>query len=262
MKVALQRLTTGFKLNSAADNPANFAICTKMESKLSSYSVAKQNTQIGSNLLTTTEGTLELIENHLQRIRDLTEQAANGTYGSDSRKAMQIEVQSRMDEINRLCESSEFNGIKLFNGSRTNGINLQVGINSDSSSVINLSADLFAQTDTKTLLKVDNANSIYQTEDSARNFLKNIDTAISEISLRKTKIGAYQNRLSSVIDFIDIQTQSLTESISTLKDADIAEESSNFINAQIRQQAAAALLMQANNSKGLALQLIQSATGR
>ncbi len=111
---AIERMTTGFKINGAKDNAAGYSIAEKMVSKISSYDVALDNTQMGLDLIETAASSLDLITNHLQRIRDLAEQAANGTYGADSLKAIQSEVDARTAEIERVIENTEYNGIQLF----------------------------------------------------------------------------------------------------------------------------------------------------
>ena len=114
LNIAIERLTTGFKINHAKDNAAGYSIATQYSSKLSSYNVAQDNTAMGLDLITTATDNLSLITSHLQRMRDLAEQASNGTYGADSLKAIQTEFNQRTDEIDRLMATTEYNGIKLF----------------------------------------------------------------------------------------------------------------------------------------------------
>lgn len=113
LNTAIERMTTGFKINRAKDNAANYAISTKISSKLLSYQAAQDNISMGLDMLTTATDSLELVSSHLSRIRDLAEQAANGTYGDDSLNAIQQEVNSRTAEINRIMENTEYNGISL-----------------------------------------------------------------------------------------------------------------------------------------------------
>lgn len=114
MNTALQRLSTGLRINSAKDDAAGSAISTKLNYKISSYDVAKDNAQMGQSMLDTANGTLSQINSMLQRIRDLSEQAANGTYGKDERKAMQAEIDGLTEEIYRIKNTTEFNGKKIF----------------------------------------------------------------------------------------------------------------------------------------------------
>ena len=114
LNAAIERMTTGFKINHAKDNAANYSISTNLASKLSSYNVAQDNIAMGLDMLTTAEDSLSLISDHLSRIRDLTEQAANGTYGQDSLNAIQSEITARLAECDRIVSNTEYNGIKLF----------------------------------------------------------------------------------------------------------------------------------------------------
>ena len=113
---AIERMTTGFKINGAKDNAANYSISTNMSTKISAYQVAEDNASTGLDLLTTASDSLSLISDHLSRIRDLTTQAKNGTYGEESMKAINSEINARLDEIERLYSTTEFNGLKIFGG--------------------------------------------------------------------------------------------------------------------------------------------------
>ena len=302
---SIERMSTGYKINHAKDNAAGYSISNMWNTQLGSLDVAADNAATGSDLLTTAEQTYGLLTEHLQRIRDLTEQAANGTYGSSSLKAIQSEVVARLQEISRIAANSEFNGIKLMSytqdgdgtGITKEGINLQVGLYEDENSVINLDVTLFNDASIKGLfgnntalktnlekangaavdvdkynkaegykafaaacagLKVKGNDLILQNDADygANKMLAYIDEAINEISRRTTAIGAAQNRVDSAISAIDVQSQNLTSSLSTLRDTDVAEESSSYIQAQILQQASATLLATANQTPSIALNLI------
>ncbi len=347
MNTAMERLSTGFRINSAADDAAGYAVSAGMEAKINGYDIIETNAQMGLDMLTTQEGILDIINDYLQRIRDLTMQAANGTYGSASLDAIATEVVQRMDEINRLCQITDFNDTYLLDGSRTTDINLQVGLYSDARCVIKMDAFLFASAESTVIFGFgsagiagadgnpqgfmdltaktteDEANgfiyqarildangqpvldangnvqyiqnayyksalaaalaengdityaggtsatinggalsieqmcaAIYRNDNSAREFIDQIDNAIDNISLRSTKIGAYMNRLDSAIESTDVQRENLVEANSTIKDADVATESSNYIKYQILQQSTATLLATANQMPSIALNLI------
>ena len=123
---AIERMTTGFKINGAKDNAAGYSIANSMGVKLSSYDVAMDNVMLGTTLIDTASSNLSLITEHLQRMRDLAEQAANGTYGEDSLNAIQSEIDARTEEINRVMSNTEYNGIKLFEGKETGGATANV----------------------------------------------------------------------------------------------------------------------------------------
>ena len=256
---SIERMTTGYKINSAADDAAGYAVATKMETQLSSISVAQDNVAIGSSLLSTAESNYDLINTHLQRIRDLTEQAANGTYGQDSIDAIKAEIDARWEEIDRIAANTEYNGIKLLDGSQATGITLQVGIDSTANSQLALSADLFKDAKAQSLTGVAQTTFTgYFTVGGADydTALDAVDAALDKVTAIQTEIGAMQNRLDSAADALDVQYSNVTSSLSTIKDADIAEESSNYIKAQILQQASSSLLATANQTPSIALNLI------
>ncbi|RAI13751.1 MAG: flagellin FliC [Candidatus Melainabacteria bacterium] len=268
MNTAMERMTTGLKINSSKDDAAGMAVANKLDYKISSLNVAQNNGQMGTSMLDTAEGVLNVINDNLVRIRDLTEQAANGTYGSDAMTAIETEVQARMDEITRLAQSSEFNGKILFNpdDKSKNGIKkditLQVGIKSDESSQIKLSANLFKSAAASALFKgAANVNKgdfskVFDSDENARTFLTALDTALADITSRTTLLGGYQQRIISAMDAAGVMETNLTSAKSLIEDADIAEESSNYIKQQILQQTSASLLATANQAPSIALNLV------
>lgn len=254
---AIERMTTGYKINHAKDNAAGFSIAESWKTKIGSLDIASENASMGADLLKTTEENYSLITEHLQRVRDLTEQAANGTYGSDSLKAIASEMTARLNEIDRIAANAEFNGISLMKG-KGSEINLQIGIDATTNSRISLEAGLFEGATSKDLLKVEIADFVKSAASTAKasGQLIVLDVAISNISTRQTAIGAAQNRVESAISSITVQSENLTSSLSTIRDADVANESSSYIKAQILQQASATLLATANQAPSIALNLI------
>ena len=259
MNTAMQRLSTGYKINSSKDDAAGMAGASKLNYKLSSYNVAKSNAQMGESMLDTAESIMSTIQANLQRIRDLTEQAANGTYGSDSMTAIVKEVQSRVEEITRISASVEFNGKYLLNGSIEDDINLQVGIENNENSIIKLSASLFADASSKSLLGIEEIEDIkekYQNDTTAREFLTNIDDALAEITDRVSQIGGIQQRLVTVLEATETLYTSVTGAVSSIQDVDVAEESTSYIKEQILQQLSTSMLSVANQSPAIALSLL------
>ena len=227
---SIERMTTGYKINTAGDDAAGYSVATGMETDLSSTSVAQNNVALGSSLLSVAESNYDIMITHMQRIRDLTEQAANGTYGDDSIEAINAEITARFAEIDRISENAEYNGIKLLNGSiGADGINLQVGIGSDGNSRITLEQTLFEDADTQGLIGV-NATTYtgYITTGTTATItqaLDAIDDGLAKVTSRQTEIGAVQNRLDSAAEALTVQFDNLTSSLSTVKDTDIAAES-------------------------------------
>ena len=161
LNTAMERMSTGYKINSAADDAAGMAVSTKMTAQISGITVAESNATMGISVLDTQEGILDIVNSYLQRIRDLTEQAANGTYATDSLLAIKTEVEQRMNEINRLCSVTHFNGIDLLSGEGSaaeNGINLQVGMNSTADDVITLNKEIFADSKCTALMGLKSAD--------------------------------------------------------------------------------------------------------
>lgn len=256
---SIERMTTGYKINSASDDAAGYAVASKMQTQLDSISVCQDNVAIGSSLLSTAESNYDLITTHLQRIRDLTEEASNGTYGSDAISAIKTEITARYAEIDRIAASTDYNGIKLMNGSQSTGIKIQVGTDTSSNSTITLDSSLFSAANTSALTGVAKATFLgYYTTGgtSYSTALTAIDKALSDVTARQTTIGGSQNRLDSASDALGVQYTNVTSSLSTIRDADVASESSAYIKAQILQQASASLLTTANQSSSIALNLI------
>ena len=276
---AIERMTTGYKINHAGDNAAGYSIARNWETQLGSLDVAADNAATGADMMSTLEDHYSLISSHLQRVRDLTEQAANGTYGSASLKAIRSEITARLEEVDRIAANCEFNGRKMMlgaDGGITTDLHLQVGLYSTGDSQITLKSTLFesakigdlfksgATEDANLASKDDvakactgvNSNGTMDNTVKPSEMLTKIDNVIKEISNRTTTLGAAQNRIESAIESIGVQSENITSSLSTLRDANIAEESSRYVQAQILQQAAATLLSTANQTPSIALNLL------
>lgn len=261
MNTSMERMSSGSKINSAKDDAAGLAVSTTLKNTISSSKVASDNVNIGSDMLSSVEGTLNVISENLGRIRDLTEQASNGTYSTDDLTAIASEVEKRIDMIDKLANSTSFNGIKLLDGSATAGITLQIGTGSDATvDQLNLESSIFASIN---LSAIDDPTTglaatmrLGVSTDTAV-FLDDIDVNVKDLTTRITAIGAAQNQLSAVADGLTVQQQNLTSALSTIKDADIAEESAAYVQQQILQSASASLLIQANSAPQIALTLIK-----
>jgi len=274
---AIERMTTGYKINHAGDNAAGYSIAKNWEAQLSSLDIAADNAAMGSDMLSTLEDHYALLSNHVQRVRDLTEQAANGTYGKQSLEAIEAEIASRLQEIDRIASNCEYNGVHMMDGTSATEKAIQVGIDGTASkSQIKLAASLFSDAKVSSLFNITGTGAYTPTSENAlenlakdcagtatregkktpTEMLATIDAVINKISERSTTLGAAQNRIESAIESIGVQSENITSSLSTLRDADVAEESSNYIKAQILQQASATLLATANQSPSIALNLL------
>lgn len=260
---SLQRLSSGSRINSAADDAAGLTISTSLTAQTNGAATATTNTQSGVNLLQTADGALSVIQTNLQRIRDLSVQAANGTYGTAERAAIQSEVEQRVNEISRIANSSTFNTIHLLNGSNTT-LTLQIGANhiagNASLNTLTIGAPLTSATATalglRTAGDVGKLSTYFASTGAAASYISKVDNAISTVSSRRTTIGALQNRLTSNVQNLQVTQENLAASNSSISDTDIATEASNLTKNQILQQASVSLLAQANQQPSVALSLI------
>lgn len=257
MNTSMERMASGSKINSAKDDAAGLAVSTTLKNTISSSKVASDNVRIGSDMLSSVEGTLNVISDNLGRIRDLTEQAANGTYSSDDLAAISAEVSKRITMVDNLASSTAFNGIKLLDGSATAGITVQIGTGGNAVDRLTLESSIFASVNmTSTLSGLATAISA-GVPATTSGFLTTIDSAVKSLTTRVTSIGAAQNQLSAVADGLTVQQTNLKSALSTIKDADIAQESASYVQQQILQSASASLLIQANSAPQIALTLIK-----
>jgi flagellin len=213
---ALERLSSGQRINSAADDAAGLAISTGLRSDIQGFSQASRNASDGISLAQTAEGALGSINDSLQRIRELGVQASNGTLNDSDRQAINAEVQQLKDEINRVAESSNFNGISLL--SDNNNINLQVGPDGD---------DTIAAETTNFVEQLQNSgfNDIdFSTQAGAQAALETIDGVQEDVSASRSEFGALINRLDSVTDQLDSSRINSEAANSRIADADFAKE--------------------------------------
>lgn len=253
MNNAMIRMSTGSKINSASDDPAGYSVSTTLKNTISGTGVAKANVAIGQDLLSTTEGVLNVVQDNLSRIQDLVTEASNGTYSASDLASIKSEVDARFTEITNITGNATFNGKSLF---ATKPVAIQAGttvgeqliIASSIFTAVNLSG---IQTGIDTAFAAANASSaLSQT-------LSTIVGAVSNITQRETDIGAYQNQLSSVTDSLTTTNTNLKSALSTVKDSDTATDSANYVQQQILQQISTSLLSSANQAASIALTLVK-----
>ncbi|HET8817470.1 MAG TPA: flagellin, partial [Pseudidiomarina sp.] len=231
LQTSMERLSSGLRINSAKDDAAGQAIANKMTAQIRGLSQAQRNANDGISLAQTAEGSLNQINDNLQRIRELTVQAQNGTNSADDVASIQAEVDERLAEITRVVGESEFNGNALFDPAAD--FNIQVG--AKDGQVITIAAATLASTAFD-----------LGTFDVATGTLASLDTAIAAVDGTRSNLGAVQNRLESAIDNISTTVANLSAARSRIEDADYAVEVSNMTRAQILQQAGTSVLAQAN----------------
>lgn len=230
MNKALYRISTGYRINSAADDAAGLAISEKMRAQIRGLNMAGKNIQDGISLIQTAEGALNETHAIIQRMRELSVQASNDTLTDDDRKLLDIEFQELKKEITRISTDTEFNTRTLLNGDyKDNGLKIQVGANSGQNIEV-----LIGEVSSSSL-GLDSL-SIAKREDAEKS-LSQLDKSLSQTSMERARLGAYQNRLEHAYNVTMNTSENLTAAESRIRDADIAKEMMNFTKASILMQA-------------------------
>ena len=261
---AMERLSTGKRINHARDDAAGQAIATRLTAEIEGLAMASRNVADGQSLVDTAEGAL--VETHalLLRMREIGVQAANGTLSSSDNAALDAEFQQLVAEIDRISDNTSWAGTKLLNGDYTGGYNtsatftFQAGVNNATADRITIEVK---NADSATLGVKDltaGANVVNLLDmTSAQAAITKVDDAIASVSAERGKLGAVSNRMSSTMANLDQITVNLTASKGRIEDSDFAAETGNLAKGQILQQAATAMLAQANASKQQVLTLIR-----
>ena len=258
---SVERISSGIRINRGSDDAAGLAISEGLRSDIRALRQAVRNANDGVSLINVTEGALNEQSGIMIRLRELASQAATGTVGSTERATIQLEFTALRNEIDRIAQTTEFNGQKLIEGSlasaatSANHILIQVGLDSTSHSRINLNSEVDLGAMTSTGLSIHELS--VTSADAALTALEQVDTAIGQITRGRGKIGAVQNRLIRTISTISIAVENLSAAESAIRDADIAEEVALLTRNQILVQAATAMVGQANLIPQSVLQLLQ-----
>ena len=249
----VERLSTGYRINKAGDDAAGLVISNRLRAQVSGLRQAMRNAQDGVSVLQTAESSLVEVSNMLQRMRDLTVQAANvGTYDTAARSAAQAEVTALRSEIDRVGSATKFGNIALLDGSVAS-LTFQVGPGTGSGDTIGV-ALLTVSASALTLGSIDLASSTYASITGA---LTTLDDAISAVSNTRSSIGALQNRFDSLVSNLSVTTENLAASESRIRDTDMAAEMVEFTKNQVLQQAGTAMLAQANQIPQSILSLLR-----
>lgn len=244
MATAIERLSSGLRVNSARDDAAGLAIAERMNAQVKGMSVAIRNANDGISLAQTAEGGLNEVGNMLQRMRELAVQSANGTNSSSDRTNLQLEFSALNSEITRIAEVTQFNGLKVL-GSDAGNFEFQVGANSGevmsiaTTSIASLSASIGGST-----------------ASAANAAITAIDTMIDSITSARATYGAAQSRFNSAINNLQIGIENQAAARGRIVDADFAVETANLTRAQILQQAGTAMVSQANQAPQNVLSLL------
>ena len=259
---AMEKLSSGSRINYAKDDAAGQAISTRLTAEVQGLAMASRNASDGQSLIDTADGALAESHNLLLRMRELAVQSANGTMATSDRAALDAEVGQLVSEVERIAQNTTWAGNNLLEG---NSFTFQVGTANSSASQITIAID-----DTRavalTIATDGNTDGNYghssdsridvATQGTAQSNIDTIDTAIGKVSAARAELGAYSNRLSSTMANLDQIAVNLASSNGRIQDTDFAAETSNLAKNQILQQAATAMLAQANASKNSVLTLV------
>ena len=261
LATSVERISSGIRINRAADDAAGLAISVALRSDLRALRQAVRNANDGISLINVTEGALNEQSGILIRLRELASQAATGTVGSTERQTIQLEFDSLRLEIDRISATTEFNGQGLVDGSLASSVNtanhilIQVGIDSNANSRIDLNEQVNLAAVTASSLSI--ADLSVTSAAGALTALDQINTSMAAVTQGRGKVGAVQNRLVRTISNLSITIENLQAAESAIRDADIAEEVALLTRNQILVQAATAMVGQANLIPQSVLQLLQ-----
>jgi flagellin len=241
---SMQRLSSGYRINSAADDAAGLGISESMRSQIRGLGQAQKNIQDGSSMIQTAEGNLDEVHSMLQRVRELAVQYKNGSLDSNARTSIQNEVNQLASEISRIGDSASFNGINLLDGSKAS-VSFQVGANDGqeiSVNLVNLSTTV--------------GTSYSSLSTTGTSDISEIDAAITAVSTARATFGAVQNRLDHSLSVAASYQENLTAAESRIRDVDMADEMVALTKNQILSQAGTAMLSQANQAPQSVLRLL------
>ena len=269
LQTSTERLSSGMRVNSAADDAAGLAISELMRADVAALNQGVRNANDGISLIQTADGALGVIDEKLIRMKELAEQAATGTYDSTQRLMIESEYQQMASEITRIANATDFNGLKLLDGSLSSATHDGSGLEATGKMKIhfgtaNDSAEdyYYIQIGTCTASAlgvgseaVGNGRTV-STQEAAQKALVAINNAIVSKDKIRAHLGAIQNRLENTVTNLTVQSENLQAAESRIRDVDVATEMTNFVRNQVLTQSAVAMLSQANSMPQMALQLI------
>ncbi|WP_428909643.1 flagellin [Niallia sp. Krafla_26] len=246
---SLEKLSSGLRINKAADDAAGLAISEKMRSQIRGLDMAERNTLDAISLIQTAEGALNEVHSILQRMRELSVQASNGTLEAEDKKAVQAEVSQLIKEVDRIAKTTQFNSQNLLDqtGGSNGKFTFQIGANASET------LDITIKKMDSTSIGIGSIN----VETNASSAITSVDNAIKKISEQRSELGAYQNRLEYTTANLQTAAENLTSAESRIRDTDMAEEMTIFTKNNILNQAGQAMLAQANQLPQGILQLLQ-----
>src|SRR5215831_18852325 len=250
LAASVGRLSSGMRINSAADDAAGLGISETLKSQILGLAQAQRNANDGISLSQVAEGSMNQMQGIVSRMRELAVQSANGTLGSNERSYIQTEFTQLSKEIDRISKVTDFDGQKLLDGSAATGLTFQIGINNSSNDQIALTTSTLGST-----VKITNAS--LSTVTNAQSAIGTFDKAIQQLSQARANLGSVQNRMTVTVSNLAVAQENLTAANSRIRDVDVANESANLTKSQILSQAGLAVLAQANQLPQSALSLLR-----
>lgn len=255
---SIEKLSSGQAINKAGDDASGLAVSEKMRTQINGLFQAEKNTMNGLSFIQVAEGSLQQINDILQRVRTLSVQAANGIYSNQDRQQIQVEVSSLIDEIDRISTSAEFNRMKMLTGvfsssSKTGSMFFHVGPNA------NQRIRAFITTMSSRALNLWNAGNkrTISTVGDANTMLGFIDRGLDRLNRQRADLGAYYNRMENTAKSLNLSYENMMAADSRIRDADMAAEMVEFTKNQILVQSGVAMLTQANAQPQLVVKLLQ-----
>jgi flagellin len=261
MSKSLEKLSSGFRINRAADDAAGLAISEGLRSQIGGLKVAVRNAQDGISVVQTAEGALNETQAILQRMRDLSVQAANGgSQDTSAQAAANTEFQQLNKELDRIANTTAFGATKLLSGSYSG--TFQVGANNSTNEQINVDLTTSGALSGLTITGLDSSglatsSAALTSTTAAQAAIDTLDTALKDVSTVRANLGAYQNRFEHTINNLNVAVENVTASESRIRDTDMAQEMVMFTRSQILSQAGTAMLAQANQAPQSVLKLLQ-----
>ena len=254
-----KELSSGMRINSAADDASGLAVSEKMRSQIRGLNQASRNVMNGVSMLQTAEGYMQSTTDILQRIRELAVQSANGIYSDEDRAMLQTEVEQLVSEVDRISQTAEFNGMTLLSGRfAEDGIKLQVGANTDQNFTVKLGNMSATALGLKGAGQDGTEQSISLSDpESANMALATVDEALKTVNKNRADIGASMNRMEMAQKGINIASENIAASESRIRDADMSKTITEHVKNQILQQSSVSLLSQANTNSQNVLALLK-----
>ena len=254
---SLERLASGFRINRAGDDAAGLQISESLRAQIRGSKQALSNSQDGINVLNIVDGAQSVIQDNLQRVRELTVQAANDTLATAQRTAISTEITQRLSDVDRIANSTTFNGVTLIaSGTAPANYYIQLGANnSNTNDRIDVASGFGSNTTIGLGIAGFSAGNVADNS-AAQTFLGTLDTALGNLNTKRAILGATTNRLESAVNNLSVSIENLSSAESRIRNVDVAQESASLTRNQILQQASTSILAQANQSPSLALSLI------